>query len=339
MDSYAGAKYSFTSDNPDVLEVKGPMFNGGSYLGYLVPHSYGDATVSMYLGGRLCDTMTVHVVRPGEEPAKTTVSIADGYSTSMDKGTTQQLKAKVSPDDKASKVVWSSSNESVLTVDGNGLVTAVGDGDATITATVDGVSATTDTITVTTPVVKVSGVSLSASNLKLAVGGEPSTLTATVEPNNATNKNVSWSSSDPEVATVADGVVTPVKAGAATITVTTEDGEYSATCKVTVIQPATGITLDKQKVTLVGAATEQLKATVVPAEADQTVVWKSSNESVATVDQTGKVTSVSKGAATITASTEDGTYSQDCAVTVSNPATSLTVDQSSSTLRRVKKVP
>ncbi|WP_158551693.1 Ig-like domain-containing protein [Collinsella sp. TF10-11AT] len=299
-----------------------------------MPHSYGDATVSMYLGGRLCDTMTVHVVKPGEEPAKTTVSITDGYSTSMDKGTTQQLKAKVSPDDKASKVVWSSSNENVLTVDGNGLVIAVGDGNATITATVDGVSATTDTITVTTPVVRISSVSLSASNLKLAVGGEPSTLTATVEPNNATNKNVSWSSSDPEVATVADGVVTPVKAGAATITVTTEDGEYSATCKVTVIQPATGITLDKQKVTLVGAATEQLKATVVPAEADQTVVWKSSNDSVATVDQTGKVTSVSKGAATITASTEDGTYSQDCAVTVSNPATNLTVDQTALNLKK-----
>lgn len=334
MDSYAGAKYSFTSDNPDVLEVKGPMFNGGSYLGYLVPHSYGDATVSMYLGGLLCDTMTVHVVKPGEEPAKTTVSITDGYSTSMDKGTTQQLKAKVSPDDKASKVVWSSSNESVLTVDGNGLVTAVGDGNATITATVDGVSATTDTITVTTPVVRVSSVSLSAPNLKLAVGGEPSTLTATVEPNNATNKNVSWSSSDPEVATVADGVVTPVKAGAATITVTTEDGEYSATCKVTVIQPATGITLDKQKVTLVGAATEQLKATVVPAEADQTVVWKSSNESVATVDQAGKVTSVSRGTATITASTGDGNYSQDCAVTVSNPATNLTVDQTALNLKK-----
>lgn len=334
MDSYAGAKYSFTSDNPDVLEVKGPMFNGGSYLGYLVPHSYGDATVSMYLGGRLCDTMTVHVVKPGEEPAKTTVSITDGYSTSMDKGTTQQLKAKVSPDDKASKVVWSSSNESVLTVDGNGLVIAVGDGNATITATVDGVSATTDTITVTTPVVRVSSVSLSASNLKLAVGGEPSTLTATVEPNNATNKNVSWSSSDPEVVTVADGVVAPVKAGAATITVTTEDGEYSATCKVTVIQPATGITLDKQKVALAGAATEQLKAAVVPAEANQTVVWKSSNESVATVDQTGKVTAVSKGAATITVSTEDGVYSQDCAVTVSNPATNLTVDQTALNLKK-----
>ena len=339
LDKYPYSEYRFVSSDPSIVSIE--MYAvSSSTAGYFAhPNGYGTAKIDVYLGdpdngGLLCDTMTVHVVKPGEEPAKTTVSIADGYSTSMDKGTTQQLKAKVSPDDKASKVVWSSSNESVLTVDGNGLVTAVGDGDATIMATVDGVSATTDTITVTTPVVKVSGVSLSASNLKLAVGGEPSTLTATVEPNNATNKNVSWSSSDPEVATVADGVVTPVKAGAATITVTTEDGEYSATCKVTVIQPATGITLDKQKVTLVGAATEQLKATVVPAEADQTVVWKSSNESVATVDQTGKVTSVSKGAATITASTEDGTYSQDCAVTVSNPATSLTVDQSSLNLAK-----
>lgn len=350
MDSYAGAKYSFTSDNPDVLEVKGPMFNGGSYLGYLVPHSYGDATVSMYLGGRLCDTMTVHVVKPGEEPAKTAVSIADSYSTSMDKGTTQQLKAKVSPDDKASQVVWSSSNESVLTVDANGLVTAVGDGDATITATVDGVSATTDAITVTTPVVKVSGVKLSVSNLKLAVGGEPSTLTAAVEPDNATNKNLSWSSSDPTVATVADGVVTPVKAGVATITVTTEDGEHSATCKVTVIQPATGITLDKQKVVLVGAATEQLKAAVVPAEANQTIVWKSSNESVATVDQTGKVAAVSKGASkafkvvdngdgsyTVTAlKTGSGSFvitagslSQTVSVTVTNPAQKVELNKTS----------
>ncbi len=325
--------YRFKSNDTNIAQV-GERALDQATAGYEVSAvSSGTTTVDVYLGdpdngGVLCDTLTIHVVGPGEEPAKTTVSIADGYSVSMNKGTTQQLKAKVSPDDKAGQIVWSSSDESVLTVDANGLVTAVGDGTASITATVDGVSATTDAITVTTPVVKVSGVKLSASSLKLAVGGEPSTLTAAVEPDNATNKNLSWSSSDPAVATVADGVVTPVKAGAATIAVTTEDGEHSATCKVTVIQPATGITLDKQKVVLVGAATEQLKAAVVPAEANQTIVWKSSNESVATVDQTGKVAAVSKGAATITVSTEDGTYSQDCAVTVSNPATNLTVDQS-----------
>lgn len=331
--------YCFKSSDTSVVRVAEGALDQAS-AGYMVSAvGRGTATVDVYLGdpdngGLLCDTLVVHVVGFGEEPSKTTVSIADGYATSMDKGTTQQLKAKVSPDDKVGQVVWSSSNESVLTVDANGLVTAVGDGTTSITATVDGVCATTDAITVTTPVVKVSGVKLSAANLKLAVGGEPSTLTATVEPDNATNKNVSWSSSDPTVATVVAGVVTPVKAGAATITVTTEDGDHNAACKVTVIQPATGITLDKQKVALVGAAAEQLKAAVVPAEANQTVVWKSSNESVATVDQAGKVTPVSKGTATITASTEDGNYSQDCAVTVSNPATNLAVDQSALNLKK-----
>ena len=331
--------YCFKSSDANVARVAWGALDQATAGYWVSAVGRGTATVDVYLGdpdngGLLCDTLVVHVVGSGEEPSKTTVSIADGYATSMDKGTTQQLKAKVSPDDKVGQVVWSSSNESVLTVDANGLVTAVGDGTASITATVDGVCATTDAIAVTTPVVKVSGVKLSAANLKLAVGGEPSTLTATVEPDNATNKNVSWSSSDPTVATVVAGVVTPVKAGAATITVTTEDGDHSAACKVTVIQSATGITLDKQKVALVGAAVEQLKAAVVPAEANQTVVWKSSNESVATVDQAGKVTPVSKGTATITASTEDGNYSQDCAVTVSNPATNLAVDQSALNLKK-----
>ena len=331
--------YCFKSSDANVARVAWGALDQATAGYWVSAVGRGTATVDVYLGdpdngGLLCDTLVVHVVGSGEEPSKTTVFIADGYATSMGKGTTQQLKAKVSPDDKVGQVVWSSSNESVLTVDANGLVTAVGDGTANITATVDGVCATTDAITVTTPVVKVSGVKLSAANLKLAVGGEPSTLTATVEPDNATNKNVSWSSSDPTVATVVAGVVTPVKAGAATITVTTEDGDHSAACKVTVIQPATGITLDKQKVALVGAAVEQLKAAVVPAEANQTVVWKSSNESVATVDQAGKVTPVSKGTATITASTEDGNYSQDCAVTVSNPATNLAVDQSALNLKK-----
>lgn len=331
--------YCFKSSDANVARVAWGALDQATAGYWVSAVGRGTATVDVYLGdpdngGLLCDTLVVHVVGSGEEPSKTTVFIADGYATSMGKGTTQQLKAKVSPDDKVGQVVWSSSNESVLTVDANGLVTAVGDGTASITATVDGVCATTDAITVTTPVVKVSGVKLSAANLKLAVGGEPSTLTATVEPDNATNKNVSWSSSDPTVATVVAGVVTPVKAGAATITVTTEDGDHSAACKVTVIQPAMGITLDKQKVALVGAAVEQLKAAVVPAEANQTVVWKSSNESVATVDQAGKVTPVSKGTATITASTEDGNYSQDCAVTVSNPATNLAVDQSALNLKK-----
>lgn len=85
----------------------------------------------------------------------------------------------------------------------------------------------------------VSGVSLDKTSLELKVGGSAS-LTATITPSNATNKNVSWSSSAESIATVANGVVTAVAEGEATITVTTEDGNYTADCVVTVTAASTG---------------------------------------------------------------------------------------------------
>ena len=121
-------------------------------------------------------------------------------------------------------------------VDTSGKVTAVGAGTATITATaVDG-SEKYDTCTVTVTKTSVTGVTLDQTSLTLTEG-DSETLTATVEPSNATNKNVTWSSSDPNVATVENGVVTAVGAGTATITVTTEDGGKTATCTVTVERP------------------------------------------------------------------------------------------------------
>ena len=81
--------------------------------------------------------------------------------------------------------------------------------------------------------VAVTGVTLDKSEVSITVG-KTATLTATITPSNATNKNVSWTSSDEGVATVENGVVTAVAKGSATITVTTEDGNYSASCEVTV---------------------------------------------------------------------------------------------------------
>lgn len=81
--------------------------------------------------------------------------------------------------------------------------------------------------------VAVTGVSLDKATSSIAVGGSD-TLVATVTPNDATDKSVTWSSSDDEVATVEDGVVTAVAAGTATITVTTTDGDFTDTCEVTV---------------------------------------------------------------------------------------------------------
>lgn len=91
--------------------------------------------------------------------------------------------------------------------------------------------------TIAEPTVAVTGVTLNQNEAQMTVGGETLTLTATVLPNNATDQSVSWSTSDANVATVANGVVTAVAAGNATITVTTTDGSFTATCAVTVTAP------------------------------------------------------------------------------------------------------
>lgn len=96
---------------------------------------------------------------------------------------------------------------------------------------------TTLKFTIEEPTVAVTGVTLNQNEAQMTVGGETLTLTATVNPNNATDQSVSWSTSDANVATVENGVVTAVAAGNATITVTTTDGSFTATCAVTVTAP------------------------------------------------------------------------------------------------------
>ncbi len=153
----------------------------------------------------------------------------------LEAGDSATLTATVTPENAEDKTVtWSSDNENVAKVEG-GKVTAVGIGSTTIKATAQDGSGkyATCEVTVTQPV---TGVTLDQTSLTLTEG-DSETLSATVEPSNATNQNVTWSSSDPSVATVANGVVTAVGAGTATITVTTEDGDFTATCEVTVERP------------------------------------------------------------------------------------------------------
>ena len=166
---------------------------------------------------------------------------------------------------------------------------------------------------------KVTGVTLNKDSLILDLGGEE-TLTAAITPDNATNKNVTWESDNENVATVENGVVTAVGAGTATITVTTEDGSFTDTCQVTVnaaTVSVTGVTLDKAELTLTEGGSESLVATITPDNAaNKTVTWTSSNPSVATVDANGNVTAVGAGTATITVTTEDGSFTAKCTVTV-----------------------
>lgn len=183
-----------------------------------------------------------------------------------------------------------------------------------------------------TEVISVLGVTLDLASLDLAVG-ETGTLVATVEPAEAGNKSVTWSSSDESVATVADGVVTGVSAGSATITVTTVDGGFTATSAVNVSNAVTGVSLDQTAVTLEVSETVTLIATVEPADAtNQTVGWVSGNESVATVNNSGLVTAVAPGTATISVITVDGSFMATCEVTVTDPTVAVTgvsLDQTS----------
>ncbi|BBH18672.1 hypothetical protein Back11_00170 [Paenibacillus baekrokdamisoli] len=155
----------------------------------------------------------------------------------------QALMATVNPNTATNKAVtWSSSNTAVAMVDNNGIVTPVAAGTATITVTtVDGGKTATSEVTVNAANVSVAGVTLDKTTLTFTVGGAAQALTATVNPNTATNKAVTWSSSNTAVATVDNnGVVTPVAAGTAIITVTTVDAGKTATSEVTVTTSSSG---------------------------------------------------------------------------------------------------
>ena len=178
-------------------------------------------------------------------------------------------------------------------------------------------------------VTKVDRVTLEPNTLTLEKG-EKGTLTATVAPQNATNNTVTWSSSNNEIATVNNGVVTAVKEGTATITVTTAEGGKTATCKVTVnapqTKPVTNVTLEPNTLTLEVGKSETLTAKVEPSDAtNQNVKWESNNPDIVTVEQDGTVRAVSAGEATIKVAAQDGSGQYaECKVTVSAPTKPVT---------------
>lgn len=176
----------------------------------------------------------------------------------------------------------------------------------------------------------VTGVTLTGS-LSMAVGGTE-TLTASLTPSDATERGMTWTSSDPTIATVTENpddeteaTITALKPGTVTITAKADNldvthNKPSATCEVTVSPvPVTGVSLNKTETDLTVGSTETLTATVQPTDAtNQNVTWSSDNENVATVEN-GKVTAVGTGSTTITVTTEDGGKTATCTVTVHDP--------------------
>ena len=240
---------------------------------------------------------------------KTTLTLVEGESDS--------LTATISPKNATNKTItWSSSNSNVATIN-NGLVKAIGVGLATITAsTTNGKTASCEVI-VSARIINVESISLNKTTLSL-LQGESDLLTATITPNNATDKTITWATSDPNVATVENGLVTAMGVGSATITATTTNGK-TASCEVIVsakIINVESISLNKTTLSLVEGESDSLTATITPNNAtDKTITWSSSNSNVATVEN-GLVTAIGVGSATITATTTNG-KTASCEVIVS----------------------
>ncbi len=213
---------------------------------------------------------------------------------------------------------WESTDAAVAKVQyssGRYVLYAYKNGTTTITATATDGSGVTASCEVTVNInYPVQGISLNHDAKTFTKAGETLQLTATIYPDSATNKTVTWKSSDKTVATVDEsGLVTAVGNGTANITATTEDGNYTATCKVTVEIPELTLSLDKTELTLTQTE-EQQKLTATVSDPEEKVTWLSSDPFVATVTRDGTVTAIANGTATITASARGKTAS--CTVKV-----------------------
>lgn len=279
----------------------------------------GTATITASAGGK---SATCNVKVSAKIVAVTSITL-DKTSLSMQVGDTETLTATIKPEDATDKtIVWTSSDEAVVSVS-NGKITALKSGKATITAK----SGTCSAESVVTVSVNTESITLDKTTLSLAVG-ESATLTATVKPDGATDKTVTWSSSDESDVKVDNGKVTAIKSGKATVTA--KCGDKAAECVVTVTVPVSSITLDKTTLSLAVGESATLTATVKPDDAtDKTVTWSSSDESVVKVDN-GKVTAIKSGKATMIAKCGDRTA--ECAITVTVPVSSITLDKTTLSL-------
>ncbi|WP_171633095.1 Ig-like domain-containing protein [Paenibacillus plantarum] len=180
--------------------------------------------------------------------------------------------------------------------------------------------------------IPVSSVAVSRKVIPLELGAS-TTVTAQVYPVHATEQAIIWTSSNPSVAVVTNGVVSALGAGSATITATTVDGGFKDTSTVTVNLPIihpTGISLKNHRIIAAPGDQVQLQSVVLPANAtNKTVQWNSSNSSVAGVNSVGMVTIIGSGTALITATTEDGNFTDQCVIDASNLIKDASFDQTS----------
>ena len=302
----------WTSSNTDVATI--------SSEGIVTAKGAGTTIITATTNNGKTAKCTITVEQP-----VTAIALSDA-TTSLWVGKTKTLTATVTPTTSSNTAVnWSSSDNNVATVSSKGVITAKSKGTCTITCTAaDGYGAkSTCEVTVKQQVTEIA---LSETTASLWVG-ETNTIKATATPTTANNTNVSWSSSNKNVATVSSkGVITAKGEGTCTITCTAADGYGTkSTCEVTVKQQVTEIVLSETTASLWVGDTKTITATALPTTANNTSVeWTSSDDKVASVSSEGVITANGEGACIITCTAADGYGAVSvCEVTVMQQATSL----------------
>ena len=237
-------------------------------------------------------------------------------------GETEQLSYTISPENTTYKdVEWKSSDEKVATVSPLGVVKAIGVGEAVVTVNAKKDQAIKAVCNVKIEAMPLNGITLNKENIS-AVAGDSIQLSITFDPVSATNKNVKWSSSDTKVATVDEaGMVHIIYPGSCEITAMSEEGNYTAVCKVEVREvPIESLYLSESNLEMGRGEQITLAVQVYPENATiKDLTWESLTPDIVKVDQKGNITALEEGEGSIRIMTSDGKHSVKCRIKVVNP--------------------
>lgn len=241
----------------------------------------------------------------------TKITLSDD-SKDINIGKTATISFTYLPSNTTDTFKWSSADETIATVSQKGVITAVSKGTTQIICTASSGLSASCTVNVLVPA---TSVTLSNNEIRI-VDSETATLTAEVFPENANNKNVTWGSEDENIATVNEyGVVSVAGTGKTKVYAQIHTGA-KAYCVVNAIINPTNISFDETEITVLQQESKTLTINFTPSNSLKTVTWKSSAPEIAAVDENGKVTGVSEGTATITATSANGSVTATCTVNV-----------------------
>lgn len=230
---------------------------------------------------------------------------------------TETLRYTITPENTTFQdVVWKSDNSETVKVN-DGFIEPVSPGEANIIINIKNTSIS-DTCHIMVNPVKVEGIEINHSSWTSSIG-ETLNFVATIYPQNASNKNVIWSSSDENIASIdAEGIITTKKIGDCYIIAKSEDGGYESKCKLTVAPISLShIRMDKYSYYIELGTNINIPISYYPENAtNKKVTWTSSNPSSVSVDQNGNIKGVYLGSSQIIATADDNGYKVECRVEV-----------------------